>query len=157
MSYKSFGSLKGHDNPMAGRQNNMNNSYEYQTRNEENIMHKSESEVSTKRIKVYHPGSQEERDHIISNNPYVVIDHYAEWCKPCKHIQPEYEMLSTQYPNIKFLSIDIDDKQEWKYSQPITGVPAFHFYCKGQYISDMHMVGASKDELRSKVDSLSKM
>jgi thioredoxin 1 len=32
----------------------------------------------------------------------------AEWCKPCKVIQPTYIEMATQYPKEKFVSVDVD-------------------------------------------------
>ena len=32
----------------------------------------------------------------------------AEWCKPCKVIQPTYIEMAVQYPREKFVSVDVD-------------------------------------------------
>jgi thioredoxin 1 len=32
----------------------------------------------------------------------------AEWCKPCKVIQPTYIKMAVQYPKEKFVSVDVD-------------------------------------------------
>jgi len=39
---------------------------------------------------------------------YVIIKFSAEWCNPCKRIQPFYEKKSLEYSNICFTHVDVD-------------------------------------------------
>lgn len=41
----------------------------------------------------------------------VVVDFSATWCGPCKMISPVFEKLSTQFPAITFVKIDVDELQ----------------------------------------------
>jgi thioredoxin 1 len=46
---------------------------------------------------------------IINDNKNVVIDLYADWCRPCKRLAPELDKLSVKYSDtIKFYKLDID-------------------------------------------------
>ena len=51
----------------------------------------------------------------------------ASWCPPCKAIAPKFEALSTEYPDISFLKIDIDENPEAAGDAGIRSVPTFQF------------------------------
>ena len=40
--------------------------------------------------------------------PLLFVKFTAEWCKPCKVIQPTYIEMAIQYPKVKFVTVDVD-------------------------------------------------
>jgi thioredoxin 1 len=42
-------------------------------------------------------------------NEVVVLDFYADWCKPCKSVMPEFGGLSNIYKNMVFAKVNIDN------------------------------------------------
>ena len=38
----------------------------------------------------------------------VVVDFTADWCPPCKDINPKFEAMEAEFPNVIFVKIDVD-------------------------------------------------
>lgn len=77
----------------------------------------------------------EHRNKIIKENSVVIIDLYAEWCKPCKDLIPEYEKLATKYKgSCLFVKENID--KELTKDHEVKSIPSFIFYKSGRPVSD---------------------
>lgn len=48
----------------------------------------------------------------IAKDVYTVFDFWASWCGPCKVISPIFEKLSTQFPNVEFYKVNVDEAEE---------------------------------------------
>lgn len=74
---------------------------------------------------------------IISENKYVMIDFYAEWCKSCKIFEPEFnELIKIYEPKCKFIKIDIDILDDLMITYNIQKLPTFILLKDNQRIGD---------------------
>lgn len=64
---------------------------------------------------------------VFTKYKYVVLKFSAEWCSPCKRIQPLFEKLSNdeKYNNIQFVNIDVDTCRDICDKYQIEGMPTF--------------------------------
>lgn len=53
-----------------------------------------------------------EFESLINENEIVFIDFWADWCAPCKQFSVIYEQVAQQFPNIKFVKVNIETEQE---------------------------------------------
>ncbi len=55
----------------------------------------------------------------------IVLDIYAEWCGPCKHLAPKLEELAKAYasPNVLFCKLDVANVQ-----RQVKGLPTIEFW-----------------------------
>ena len=88
------------------------------------------------------------------NTGLIVIKLGAEWCGPCKKIDPYvYEWMGQMPPNIKCAILDIDDNFEvyafLKSKKMVNGIPVLLCYKKGNttFIPDDMITGADPTEL----------
>ncbi|GAQ84515.1 hypothetical protein KFL_001920150 [Klebsormidium nitens] len=79
----------------------------------------------------------------------VVVDFWATWCGPCKHIAPVFVELAKQYPHVVFLKVDVDENQDIAQMEDISAMPTFRVYKRGNKIDEL--IGASKEKLEQLV------
>lgn len=97
---------------------------------------------------------------IIEKNPGLVLIKYgAEWCGPCKKIEPLvnewFKKINDNTSNVQTYMIDVDECFElysfMKGKRMIGGIPAIHCYEKGTitHIPNDMVVGASPYEINN--------
>ncbi|ONK62715.1 uncharacterized protein A4U43_C07F7350 [Asparagus officinalis] len=79
----------------------------------------------------------------------VVANFSASWCGPCRQITPLYTELSEKYPQLVFLTIDVDELAELCSTWDVRGTPTFFFLKNGQQVDKV--VGANKIALEKKI------
>ncbi|MFC6874180.1 MULTISPECIES: thioredoxin family protein [Halobellus] len=52
-----------------------------------------------------------------------LLDFYADWCGPCKKQDPILEELASDYGNVDFRKIDVDDDQEVANQYQVRSLP----------------------------------
>eukprot|EP00043_Microstomoeca_roanoka_P006509 m.63336 g.63336 ORF g.63336 m.63336 type:complete len:290 (-) comp13442_c0_seq2:1049-1918(-) len=82
----------------------------------------------------------------------IVVDFFAEWCGPCKHIAPFFSQLSDKYPDAAFFKVDVDRLREVKRVYNISAMPTFKFLQGTQVVQSLQ--GADQNALEETVKSL---
>lgn len=109
------------------------------------------------RSRVIHVAQSEQLERLLSSGGSAVIKFSAEWCGPCKNIDPLYNALSTNsdYQSIKFLYVDVDknDGPEIQDIYRIKSLPTFVFV-KGPRVINV-VLGADQNGLVNGLQALS--
>ena len=79
----------------------------------------------------------------------VVVDCYAEWCPPCQQISPLVDALALEYPEVRFLKVDVEKVPTIKSDLGIWAMPTFVFLKDGNKVGAF--MGAKEDLLRKGV------
>jgi thioredoxin 1 len=83
----------------------------------------------------------------------IVVDFFADWCKPCKIIGPIVDELSKEYKGKATIAkLDVDANKEIAAQYSIRNIPTILFIKNGEVI-DKHMGPAPKSVLQSKINS----
>tara|TARA_B100001123_G_scaffold59924_1_gene64757 strand:+ start:2132 stop:2458 length:327 start_codon:yes stop_codon:yes gene_type:complete len=90
--------------------------------------------------------SDENFNQIIDENPVVVVDFWAEWCGPCRAMNPIIEELSLIYENkIVFAKLNVDKNPISPSKYGISSIPTFLIIKNGQVMNSI--IGAITQEL----------
>lgn len=96
------------------------------------------------------------QDEVVRSTQPVVVDFYADWCGPCKIIEPVIHQLSKEYEGkVKFVKVDTDANQELAMQFGIMSIPTVMFFAKGK-VEDIVIGAVPSAVLKSKLEALVK-
>ena len=96
------------------------------------------------------------QDEVVKSAQPVVVDFYADWCGPCKIIEPVIHQLSVEYAGkVKFVKVDTDANQELAMQFGIMSIPTVMFFARGK-VEDIVIGAVPSAVLKSKVNALVK-
>jgi thioredoxin 1 len=68
----------------------------------------------------------------------VVVDFYAEWCPPCKMMEPVVEQLAAEFSGkVKIGELNTDENQEIAIRYGIMGIPTLGMFRGGKLVDRM--------------------
>ena len=96
-----------------------------------------------------------ERIEKIKQYPVVVVYYYTDWCGPCKMVAPKFAKLAQNYLQKGILLVKENAENNLgSYPENIRGVPCFHFYLNGQYLSEHKVTGAGIEQVDENIKKL---
>jgi len=78
-------------------------------------------------------------------NGYVLVDFFAEWCGPCKRFSPTLERLSSEWKDVKFYKVDVEELQNVSEEEKVSAMPTFVLFNKGREVG--RVTGASEEKV----------
>jgi thioredoxin 1 len=83
----------------------------------------------------------EELERVVSENRVVLIDCYADWCGPCKMMEPVVEELAAERDAV-VAKVDVDANQTIAAELGARSIPTFVLFVEGE--STEQLVGAQE-------------
>jgi thioredoxin 1 len=100
-----------------------------------------------------HIESQEHFDDLVAEHDVVLVDYHADWCGPCKMLEPTVEEIAAETDAV-VLKVDIDEHQSLAQKAGVRSVPTLEFYKNGEQAE--RVIGVQdKDDLVDIIESLS--
>lgn len=74
----------------------------------------------------------EEFTSLVAGNKYVVAKFSASWCGPCRALAPIFEKVTSQFPDVKFVSIDCEEDEDVATFYRVRNVPTIILFRNGE-------------------------
>ena len=89
---------------------------------------------------------------VILGNALVLVDFWADWCNPCKFLDPELEHLAKEYEDkILFAKMDVDEHTKVASEFGIMTIPTLILFKDGKEIERIR--GAvPKEQIKEALD-----
>ena len=93
-------------------------------------------------------------DEKIKNRGSVtVVDFYADWCGPCKMLSPVLEDLASNYTDVEFYKVNVDENPNLSRTYGVMSIPMLVIF-KGGIAKDTLIGLRSKDEISNIIKGL---
>ena len=93
---------------------------------------------------------EESFDDIINSSTPVIVDFYADWCKPCKIQAPILDEIQSELgENVRIVKVNVDYEDQLAHKYGIQSIPTIMVFKNGKTI--WKAVGVQQEETLTKV------
>lgn len=95
-----------------------------------------------------HVESREHLEEVVGANDVVIVDFYADWCGPCKMLEPTLETIASGTA-AAVAKVDVDRHQEIAGEFGVQGIPMLAVFAGGEQVEEL--VGLQDEDTLSGV------
>lgn len=83
---------------------------------------------------------------VLGKTTLSVVDFWATWCGPCQMLSPVVEQVASEYPDIDFYKVNVDEEHGLAMQFGVQSIPTLAFI-KDNKTVDLSIGLISKEEL----------
>ena len=88
--------------------------------------------------KVLNVNDDDFESQVLKSEIPVMVDFYADWCGPCKIVEPTMEALSGEYSGkVKFVKVNVDHNQVVSMKYEIISIPTAILFGNGEIVDSI--------------------
>jgi thioredoxin 1 len=74
---------------------------------------------------------------VLKSETLVLVDFYADWCPPCRQMEPILVEISRENPRVKVVQVNVDENAELAGRFNINSIPTFMVFKKGEVTAQL--------------------
>jgi len=82
----------------------------------------------------------------------VIVDCWAEWCKPCKVFEPIFEETANENTHVMFAKLNTEETPNITFKMSIQAIPTILFF-KNRVLVDRIIGSTSKEDLNNRIQT----
>jgi thioredoxin 1 len=88
------------------------------------------------------------KEKVLDSQVPVLVDFYADWCRPCKMLAPLLEEIASEKPKVKLVKVNVDENPRLATHYQISGIPNLKMFKNGRVVAQ-HVGLADKRQLNA--------
>lgn len=97
---------------------------------------------------VQHANDANFRNLVLNSDVPVLVDFYADWCRPCQQLAPLLEELAAETPDARIVKVNVDHSPSLAAEYGVNSIPNLKVFKKGE-VTDQVVGLANKNQLRA--------
>lgn len=93
---------------------------------------------------ILHVNKDNFKEHVLKSKGVVLVDFYADWCGPCRTMTPIIEELASEFSEVKFIKINVDENPDLSSQYEIFSIPTILIFKDGEIVNQF--IGATNKE-----------
>jgi thioredoxin 1 len=90
---------------------------------------------------------------VLENENPVLVDFWADWCGPCRAMEPVLDKIAEDNPNLQIAKVNIDQQQELAVRYQVMSIPMMLVFVDGKIVEQF--IGmAPANKLQATLDAV---